>query len=117
MSQPNLLPALTTQLTTSLPTPPQLKGLLSSAQEASAGSHHSSTPEYFMAVLPGGVRLVRPIARGERWPLNLGREVLAKLAGVPERADWKQCTRSDAETEQACEEFKGMFSEYDPAPK
>lgn len=93
-----------------------LKGLLSSAQEGTGG-HHSSTPEYFMAVLPGGVRLVRPIARGERWPLNLGREVLAKLAGVPERADWKLCTGSDAETEQACEEFKGMFSEYDFAPK
>ena len=46
-------------------------------------------PEYFQAILPGGVRLVRAIARGERWPMNMGREVLATLAGVADRADWK----------------------------
>lgn len=41
--------------------------------------------EYFVAVLPDGSRLVHPIAYGERFPLNYGREVLAELAGVPQR--------------------------------
>lgn len=38
-----------------------------------------------MALLPDGSRLVHPIAYGERFPLNFGREVFAELAGVPER--------------------------------
>jgi hypothetical protein len=41
--------------------------------------------EYFLALLPDGSRLVHPIAFGERFPLNYGREVLAELAGVPHR--------------------------------
>lgn len=41
--------------------------------------------EYFLALLPDGSRLVHPIAYGERFPLNFGREVLAQLAGVPQR--------------------------------
>ena len=41
--------------------------------------------EYFLAVLPDGSRLVHPISREERHPLNFGREVVAQLAGVPER--------------------------------
>lgn len=41
--------------------------------------------EYFVALLPDGSRLVHPIAYGERFPLNFGREVLAELAGVPEK--------------------------------
>jgi hypothetical protein len=41
--------------------------------------------EYFVALLPDGSRLVHPIAFGERFPLSYGREVLAELAGVPER--------------------------------
>ncbi len=67
------------------------------------------------AILPGGVRLVRAIARGERWPMSLGREVLAGLAGVPERADWKACgLGGDAEQAKAVEAFKEMFKAYDP---
>ncbi len=31
--------------------------------------------EYFLAVLPDGSRLVHPITRGEKHPLNFGREV------------------------------------------
>jgi len=41
--------------------------------------------EYFCVHLGDGTRLVRPIMRGERFPMNLGREVLAGLVGTPER--------------------------------
>ena len=39
-------------------------------------------------------------ARGERHPMQFGRQVVAKLLGAPERADWKEC-RVDREAEEA----------------
>ena len=41
--------------------------------------------EYFLAVLPDGTRLVHPISRDERHPLDFGRQVVAQLAGTPEK--------------------------------
>ena len=41
--------------------------------------------EHFVALLPDGARMAHRIAYGERFPLNFGREVLAELAGCPER--------------------------------
>ncbi|GIL82924.1 hypothetical protein Vretimale_8428 [Volvox reticuliferus] len=69
--------------------------------------------EYFMALLPDGSRLVRPLMRGERWPMALGREVLADLAGVPERASWKQCSSSPEEERQRVEQFRQLFKPFD----
>lgn len=43
---------------------------------------------YFLALLPDGARMVLRISKGA---LNMGREVLATLAGVPDRAEWKAC--------------------------
>ncbi len=45
--------------------------------------------------------------------MNLGREVLAQLAGVPERSDWKACSVSKEEEEARTERFKAMFKSYD----
>lgn len=50
---------------------------------------------------------------GERHPLGYGREVLAELAGVPERADWKACQCSKREEEARTEKFKSVFKAYD----
>lgn len=70
--------------------------------------------EYFCALLPDGGRLVRPIGRGERWPMNLGRQVLAELAGTPERADWKVCVAAGPEEQAArLAAFQAMFKPYD----
>ncbi|MEW5297133.1 MAG: hypothetical protein WDW36_000361 [Sanguina aurantia] len=69
--------------------------------------------EYFMALLPDGSRLIRPLMRNERWPMNLGREVLAQLAGQPERADWKACSQTPAEETARTERFKATFKAYD----
>ncbi|KXZ54774.1 hypothetical protein GPECTOR_4g844 [Gonium pectorale] len=70
--------------------------------------------EYFMAILPDGSRLVRPLMRGERWPMALGREVLAELAGAPERASWKQCSSAPDEERRRVERFKELFKPFDP---
>ena len=42
--------------------------------------------EYFLATLPDGSRLVHPITREERHPLDFGRQVVAQLAGTPDRS-------------------------------
>jgi hypothetical protein len=48
--------------------------------------------EYFLGILPDGSGLAAPLVPGQRAPMQLGRQILAQLAGVPERADWKECT-------------------------
>ena len=43
--------------------------------------------EFFLLLLPDGGRLVHPIAMGERFPLNFGREVI-----VPNLLHAARCT-------------------------
>lgn len=62
--------------------------------------------EYFVALLPDGSRLVHPIRTGERHPLQLGREALAKVAGRPDRADWRTCKADEAEEARRVENLK-----------
>ncbi|KAL6784615.1 CGL125 [Auxenochlorella protothecoides x Auxenochlorella symbiontica] len=69
--------------------------------------------EYFQAFLPDGSYLVHPIAFGERHPLNYGREVLAELAGVPDRAEWKACAVPVEEERRRSEAFKALFKPHD----
>ena len=92
--------------------PASLKG----EEARSAAAKLIGNQEYFVAYLPDGSRLVHPIVYGERHPLNYGREVLAALAEVPERADWKVCqSESVAEEEARTTAFRNVFKEYDPS--
>jgi hypothetical protein len=75
--------------------------------------------EYFLALLPDGSGLVRPVAPGERVPMNLGRAALAELLGAPERAEWQACVLApgdgpDGEAA-AVAAFKASFAAFDPA--
>lgn len=70
--------------------------------------------EYIMAFLPDGSRLIAPLLGGVRLPMSLGREVLADLAGVPTRADWKAATAEPAEVQRNVEAFKRLFKPFDP---
>ncbi len=45
--------------------------------------------------------------------MNLGRDVLAQLAGCPERADWKRCEVSSEEEVARTEKFKEGFKTWD----
>lgn len=46
--------------------------------------------------------------------MHLGRQILAGLAGAPERADWRACAKdSPAEEEAEAERFKAMYKPYD----
>jgi hypothetical protein len=41
--------------------------------------------EYFLGILPDGSGLAAPLNPGFKAPIQLGRQVLAQLAGAPER--------------------------------
>ncbi|KAL0053002.1 hypothetical protein WJX82_011315 [Trebouxia sp. C0006] len=69
--------------------------------------------EYFLAILPDGSRLVHPISREERHPLDFGRQVVAQLAGTPDRADWKTCQLEKPQEIARTEAFKAVFQPYD----
>jgi len=67
-----------------------------------------------LGILPDGGAVVRAIRRGERLPMHLGRQILASVAGVPERADWRACAKESPEEEEAeAERFKGMYKPFD----
>ncbi len=68
--------------------------------------------EFFMAMLPDGSVLLRALTPADRC-MTLGREVLAQLTGVPERADWKQCKVTAEEETANTEAFKDSFKDYD----
>ncbi|WIA22357.1 hypothetical protein OEZ85_004666 [Tetradesmus obliquus] len=71
--------------------------------------------EYFLGLLPDGSGLAAPLVPGQRAPMQLGRQILAQLAGVPERADWKECTAASEAEAEAAEAFRQYFKLYDPA--
>lgn len=71
-------------------------------------------PSRLVLTLIFAAQLAHAISRGERFPLNFGREVVARLAGQPERADWKNCAAGAAEEEERTAKFKEDFKAWDP---
>ncbi|GMH33389.1 hypothetical protein BSKO_01223 [Bryopsis sp. KO-2023] len=69
--------------------------------------------EYFMALMPDGTRLVRPVTRMDRLPVTFGREVLSLLVGKPERTNWKICVGSEEEERARVERFRKTFAPFD----
>ncbi|EKX45757.1 hypothetical protein GUITHDRAFT_108214 [Guillardia theta CCMP2712] len=53
------------------------------------------------------------VPQGSRHPLNFAREVVARLLGMPERADWKDCALSIEDEKRMAENFKKLFEPYD----
>jgi hypothetical protein len=47
--------------------------------------------EYFLGILPDGSGLAAHFQLGVKVPMQLGRQVLAQLAGIPERWVWAAC--------------------------
>lgn len=66
--------------------------------------------EFIRLEVDGHVLLALP--RGARFNLQFARETLAAYLGMPERGDWRACTRApDAEAAEV-EEFKRVFDAY-----
>lgn len=77
-------------------------------------SHFDSNCSLFYVQLPSGVILYHVIEDNEKFPSQFGREVLAGLLNMADRADWRNCQLSKDEEIKVVESFKKQFEEYDP---
>ncbi|XP_009793980.1 zinc finger CCCH domain-containing protein 64 [Nicotiana sylvestris] len=68
----------------------------------------------FYVEVPGGGILSHVVEENEKFPAQFGREVLAGLLNVADRADWRNCKDSKEEEIKMVERFKSGFQEYDP---
>ncbi|CAN1799228.1 Zinc finger CCCH domain-containing protein 64 [Linum perenne] len=69
---------------------------------------------FFYAEVPDGTILTHSVEENENFPAQFGREVLAGLLNMPDRADWRNCSLTKEEETIAVEEFKKGFKELDP---
>lgn len=67
---------------------------------------------YFRVDLPNGHKMVHVI-KGY-FDLQLGRNVMARVLGLPERADWKTCALSEEEDSRDVDILKKAFAPFDP---
>ncbi|KAF9615113.1 hypothetical protein IFM89_021684 [Coptis chinensis] len=68
----------------------------------------------FYVELPDGTLLSHSIEGNEKFPAQFGREVLAGLLNVPNRADWRNCKLSKEEETKMTDAFKKRFENFDP---
>ncbi|WZZ21403.1 hypothetical protein YC2023_122790 [Brassica napus] len=68
----------------------------------------------FYVELPDGTVLSHTLEENEVFPAQFGREVLAGLLKIPDRADWRNCKISQEEEAKLVEDFKKQFQEFDP---
>ncbi|XP_023516975.1 zinc finger CCCH domain-containing protein 64 isoform X1 [Cucurbita pepo subsp. pepo] len=73
-----------------------------------------SNRSFFYAELPECVTLSHVIEETEIFPAQFGREVLAGLLNMADKADWRNCTHSKEEETKMAEEFKIRFENFDP---
>lgn len=69
---------------------------------------------FFYVELTEGTILSHSVEENENFPAQFGRQVLAGLLNMPERADWRNCALGKDEETKMAEEFKKQFEELDP---
>ena len=57
--------------------------------------------------------LVLPLTAEFRFDLQFGRRVMAKLLGLEDRTNWRDCQQSDEEEKKDAEKFKVAFKRFD----
>ncbi|GAA0176153.1 hypothetical protein LIER_29198 [Lithospermum erythrorhizon] len=83
-------------------------------RRTSLRSHFDPNCSLFYVELPSGVILYHVIEENEKFPSQFGREVLAGLLNMADKADWRNCQLSKDEEIKVVESFKKQFEEYDP---
>jgi hypothetical protein len=78
-------------------------------------SECDSKSSLFYVELPEGSVLLHLVDSNEKFPAQFGREVLAGLLSMADRADWRNCKVSKEEEIQMVDDFKQGFREFDPA--
>ncbi|EXB38846.1 Zinc finger CCCH domain-containing protein 64 [Morus notabilis] len=68
---------------------------------------------FFYIELPDGTILSHVVEENEKFPAQFGREVLAGLLKIADRADWRNCTYSKEEETKMVTDFKSQFQEFD----
>lgn len=68
----------------------------------------------FYVELPEGTVLSHIVEDNENFPAQFGREVVAGLLNVADKADWRNCALSKEEEIKLAEEFKRRFAAFDP---
>ncbi|KAL9443778.1 hypothetical protein AB3S75_017037 [Citrus x aurantiifolia] len=69
---------------------------------------------FFYVELPEGTVLSHLIEENERFPAQFGREVLAGLLNIADKADWRNCMLGKEEETKMVEDFKKRFEAFDP---
>ncbi|XVE97983.1 hypothetical protein REPUB_Repub03eG0066000 [Reevesia pubescens] len=69
----------------------------------------------FYVELPEGSALSHLVEENEKFPAQFGREVLAGLLNMADRADWRNCTIGKEEETKLAENFKKRFEVFDPS--
>lgn len=78
-------------------------------------SQYDRKSSLFYVELPEGSVLYHIIESNEKFPAQFGREVLAGLLSMADRADWRNCKLCKEEEIQMVDDFKQGFREFDPA--
>lgn len=68
----------------------------------------------FYVESPDGTILSHPVEENEKFPVQFGREVMAGLLNIADRADWRNCTLTKQEELKMAEGFKDRFQQFDP---
>ncbi|KAI9446701.1 CwfJ C-terminus 1-domain-containing protein-like protein [Lactarius indigo] len=89
----------------------KLHGIEFNADESDNGERES----YFRVELPSGRRLAYRNQGGLPFSVQFGRNVLASLLKIDERADWKTCLQSEEDDKADVLAFKTAFSPFDPS--
>lgn len=80
----------------------------------SLGMHLNRNQSLFYVEVPGGTILSHAVEENENFPFQFGREVLAGLLNMADKADWRNCQLSKDEEIEMAEKLKSQFKEYDP---
>ncbi|KAL3829987.1 hypothetical protein ACJIZ3_018789 [Penstemon smallii] len=78
------------------------------------GRHLDGNQSLFYVEIPGGTILSHIVEDNEIFPAQFGREVLAGLLNIADKADWRNCQLSKDEETKMADSFKTRFEEYDP---
>ncbi|XP_051114303.1 zinc finger CCCH domain-containing protein 64 [Andrographis paniculata] len=77
-------------------------------------THVDRNQSLFYVEVPGGTILLHIVDDNEKFPAQFGREVMAGLLNMPDKADWKNCQMSKEDETKMAASFKSQFEEYDP---
>ncbi|KAL2533213.1 Zinc finger CCCH domain-containing protein 64 [Abeliophyllum distichum] len=77
-------------------------------------THFDRNFSLFYVEVPGGTILSHAVEENEKFPVQFGREVMAGLLNIADKADWRNCQLSKDEESKMAEGFKSRFEEYDP---